>query len=269
MVTAAEERWVVRAALEAGATEFITKPVDHIEFHHRISNLLQLRQAQNQLRRHTEALEHRVVRSVETIAEREIEIIVRLSRAAERRDNETGQHVIRMAALSRLVAEGLGLNSEACKTLYVAAPLHDVGKIGLPDSILLKPGRLTVEERREMERHAVVGHEILAGSSSELIQRAAEIALHHHERWDGTGYPHRLVERAIPLWARIASVADVFDALASERPYKNAWPLAEVRRYFVENAGIQFDPTCVEALLKRWPEIALLYQSPAELPKVA
>jgi putative two-component system response regulator len=174
-----------------------------------------------------------------------------------------------MAAVSRIVAEGLGLSDEACRTLYVAAPLHDVGKIGLPDSILLKPGRLTPEERQVMERHAVVGHDILAGSSSELIQRAAEIALHHHEQWDGSGYPHRLAGDAIPLWARIAAVADVCDALASERPYKGAWPLDEVRSYFIEKAGSQFDPVCVEAVVRRWTDVAALYSPASCLRDVA
>ena len=169
MITADGDREVVRAALQAGATEFVSKPVDPVEFHHRIKNLLQLRNAQLQLQRHTQELETRVVRSVETIAEREIEIIQRLSRAAERRDNETGNHVVRMALLSRIIAEGMGLSENTAKTLYVAAPLHDVGKIGLPDSILLKPGPLTAEERREMERHTLVGHEILAGAAQSLF----------------------------------------------------------------------------------------------------
>lgn len=269
MITADGDREVVRAALQAGATEFVSKPVDPVEFHHRIKNLLQLRNAQLQLQRHTQELETRVVRSVETIAEREIEIIQRLSRAAERRDNETGNHVVRMALLSRIIAEGMGLSENTAKTLYVAAPLHDVGKIGLPDSILLKPGPLTAEERREMERHTLVGHEILAGSSSELIQRAAEIALHHHERWDGAGYPHGLVGAAIPLWARIAAVADVCDALASERPYKRAWALDDVQAYFVEKAGTQFDPQCIDAVLRRWAAVSALYSTPHELQHVA
>jgi putative two-component system response regulator len=144
-----------------------------------------------------------------------------------------------------------------------------VGKIGLPDSILLKPGPLTAEERREMERHTLVGHEILAGSSSELIQRAAEIALHHHERWDGAGYPQGLMGSAIPLWARIAAVADVCDALASERPYKRAWALDDVQAYFVEKAGTQFDPQCIDAVLRRWSAVAALYSTPHELQHVA
>jgi putative two-component system response regulator len=120
-----------------------------------------------------------------------------------------------------------------------------------------------------MERHTLVGHEILAGSSSELIQRAAEIALYHHERWDGTGYPERLAGDAIPLWARIAAVADVCDALASERPYKRAWPLEEVRAYFVDKAGTQFDPNCIEAVLRRWEAVSALYGTPAALQDVA
>jgi response regulator RpfG family c-di-GMP phosphodiesterase len=193
------------------------------------------------------------------ISDREAELIFRLSRATEKRDNETGEHIVRMAGLCRLVGEGLGLEESEVEALHRAAPLHDVGKIGVPDEILFKPGKLDPDERREMEKHTTYGHEILRGSESDLIRLAAEIAWSHHERWDGTGYPRGLKGNDIPLGGRIAAVADVCDALASERPYKRAWTLAEVRAYLVEHSGTQFDPTCVEGLLRRWDDVERVY----------
>jgi putative two-component system response regulator len=164
-----------------------------------------------------------------------------------------------MASLCRTIADGLGLDPDVTRTLYLAAPMHDVGKIGVSDAILLKPDRLDPEERREMQRHAEYGFRILDGSSSELIRTAAEMALAHHERWDGTGYPRGLAAEAIPLCGRIAAVADVCDALASERPYKPAWSLDRIKAYLIENAGTQFDPQCVRALIGRWGEVVALY----------
>lgn len=190
---------------------------------------------------------------------REEEIIHRLSRAAEQRDDQTGEHIMRMAKLCRLVTQGLGLDEKLSDDIYRAAPMHDVGKIGVPDAILFKTGRLDPNERREMEKHAQFGYEILRDSNSTLIQLAAEIALCHHERWDGTGYPRGLRGEDIPLSGRIASVADVCDALASERPYKKAWPLEAVKAYLIENSGTQLDPACVRALIARWPSVENLY----------
>jgi putative two-component system response regulator len=264
MVTARNEREVLRTALEAGATEFLTKPVEHIEFSCRLRNLVGLRAAQNQLREQAKLLAGKAAYATDMLAVREVEIVSRLSRAAEQRDNETGNHILRMATLCRIIGEGLGLDGDTCQRLFLAAPMHDVGKIGVPDAILLKAGRLEPEERAIMERHVLLGYEILDGSSSELIQLAAEIALSHHERWDGKGYPHGLKGTTIPLCGRIAAVADVCDALASERPYKRAWSLPEIRSYLDENAGSQFDPACVRALLGRWPDVLAIYETQAE-----
>jgi putative two-component system response regulator len=176
-----------------------------------------------------------------------------------------------MATLCRIIAEAIGLGEEECRNIYLAAPMHDVGKIGVSDAILLKPGRLNPQERREMERHTEYGYEILAGSASELIQHAAEMALSHHERWDGKGYPKQIGGDAIPLYARIVSVADVCDALASERPYKPAWPIDRIRSYLAEHAGTQFDPVCVEAFLGRWDEVVAIYDedTPSSFDAVA
>ena len=194
------------------------------------------------------------------LSNREAELIFRLSRATEKRDNETGGHIIRMAALCRLVAEGLDLGKSEVEAIHRVAPLHDVGKIAVPDAIMLKPGKLDAAERREMERHTTYGYDILRDSESELVLLAAEMAWSHHEWWDGSGYPRGLMGTEIPLAGRIAAVADVCDALASERPYKPAWGLDAVRAHLVENNGKQFDPACVESLLSRWDQVQALYE---------
>jgi response regulator RpfG family c-di-GMP phosphodiesterase len=197
------------------------------------------------------------------LSNREAELIFRLSRATEKRDNETGGHILRMAAICRLVADGLDLDKSQVDAIHRVAPLHDVGKIAVPDAIMFKPTRLDAAERLEMEKHTSYGHEILRDSESELVLLAAEMAWSHHERWDGTGYPRRLKGNDIPLVGRIAAVADVCDALASERPYKSGWPLEKVKAYLLENSGTQFDPACVESLMSRWDAVEALYDAPA------
>ena len=196
-----------------------------------------------------------VSQATRALMEREEEIIYRLSLAAEYRDSETGSHIARMARYCLLIAEGLGLDPEDCRTLYLAAPMHDIGKIAVADSILLKPGKLTAEERAVMEYHTLHGYKILSGSKSPLIRVAAEIAVSHHERWDGTGYPNRLKGTDIPLFGRMAAIADVFDALTSERPYKAAWSPEKARASIIEASGTHFDPDCVAAFLACWDEI--------------
>jgi putative two-component system response regulator len=203
-------------------------------------------------------------KSSAALSDREAELIFRLSRATERRDNETGGHIVRMAKLCRLVAEGLGLGRSEVEAIQRVAPLHDVGKIGVLDSIMFKPGKLDAVERREMEKHTAYGYEILRDSKSDLVLLAAEMAWSHHERWDGTGYPRGLKGNAIPLVGRIAAVADVTDALASKRPYKPAWSLDAVRAHLIENSGTQFDPACAEALLKQWDAVQELYATSGE-----
>ena len=194
---------------------------------------------------------------------REDEIIRRLTRAAEQRDDQTGEHVVRVAKISRIIARQLGLDPRWTEELCRASPMHDVGKIAIPDAILFKPGRLTADERREMQRHAEAGYRILAGSNSQLVQLAAEIAISHHERWDGQGYPNGLAGTAIPLSGRITAVADVCDALLSVRPYKQPWSFEDVRTHLMENAGTHFDPACVEALIRCWDKLREVYGSQA------
>ncbi len=203
-------------------------------------------------------------KATDEIIAREEEVIVRLSRAAEKRDDQTGEHIVRVAKLCWLIADALGLDPKWSHDLYRASPMHDIGKIGVRDSILFKPGRLDDEERLEMEMHAEFGFKILRDSNSELIQLAAEIALSHHERWDGAGYPRKLKEHHIPLSGRITAVADVCDALTSERPYKKAWPLDAVKAHLLENRGSHFDPACVDALVKRWSDVERVYSRERE-----
>jgi putative two-component system response regulator len=193
-------------------------------------------------------------RAIEELRASRQETVERLARAIEMRDEETGEHVNRMASIAAFLASQLGLEHERVLLLRAAAPMHDVGKIATPDDILQKPGALTPEERHEMERHTVVGHEILADSESELLQMAATIALSHHERWDGDGYPQGLSGEEIPLEARIVAVADVFDALLSDRCYRPALSVAEAVRTIREGKGAHFDPQVAEVLLRHVEE---------------
>jgi len=202
-----------------------------------------------------ELLEELVRQRTSEVTKSRLEVVRRLGRAAEFRDNETGRHVVRMSHSSALLARQLNLSEKRCEIILHASPMHDIGKIGISDTILLKPGRLTPEERTIMERHALIGADILAGAETELLEVARLIALTHHEKWDGSGYPGKLVGEAIPLEGRICAIADVFDALTSERPYKHAWPVEEAVANLQENAGSHFDPALVQAFLATLPEI--------------
>lgn len=255
MVTAAADRSVRQKALELGVTDFLTKPVDPSEAKVRFSNLLALRRSHLQLRDRNRLLDREILRATATVANREQELILRLSKAAEFRDPETGAHILRMARYSQLIAQKLGLPDEQCDLLLRAAPMHDLGKLGIPDDILLKPGKLTEDEYRIMSKHPEIGYAILSGSDSQLIRMGAEIALTHHEKFDGSGYPNHLKGRNIPLMGRIVAVADVFDALTSARPYKPAWPVERARQLLIDNSGSHFDPDCVEAFLSEWDEV--------------
>lgn len=255
MVTTVDERDVTIEALEAGATDFLTKPLEPIEFKVRLRNLLALRGAQRRLADRAARLDEEVAEKTRELRDREREIIWRLSKATERRDTDTGDHIARMSRICGLVAEELGLSAEECRLIEIAAQMHDVGKVGIPDEILFKPGPLTAEERKVMETHTELGWNILEGSQSRLLQLAADIAVSHHERWDGRGYPRGVAGADIPLAGRITALSDVFDALMSVRPYKPAWSLDEARAFIVEGTGKHFDPDCVAAFFARWDEI--------------
>jgi len=239
---------VRQAALEAGVIDFMVKPIRPRELRTRCKNLLQLRQQGESVKERARSLEERVLSSLHEVEQRERETLYRLAKAIEYRDLGTGVHLLRMSHYVEAIAEALGMPDDEVRILTSAAPLHDIGKIGIPDAILLKRGALTDEEFAVMRRHPLIGHEILRDSQSRFVQMGALIALRHHERWDGTGYPDGLKGEEIPLPARIVTVADVFDALTSERPYKRAWHPDEAFEYLKAHSGTFFDPSCVDAL---------------------
>jgi putative two-component system response regulator len=238
-----------RQALAAGATDFLAKPFDLVEVMLRIRNLLETRHLHRLLSNQNAILEAGVRQRTRELEEAQGEILARLAAAADHRDDDTGRHTLRVGELSAAVAETLGLPRDAVELIRAAAPLHDVGKIGVPDHILLKAGTLTEEEFVVMKAHTTIGAAILAGGRSALVVEAERIALNHHERWDGTGYPNGLVGAAIPLGARIVAVADVFDALTHARPYRPAWPLDRVMDEIRAQSGHHFDPDVVTAFL--------------------
>ncbi|QDL99482.1 response regulator [Rhodopseudomonas palustris] len=258
MITSVESDEVRLRALDAGATDFLPKQPKSLETQVRLRNMIRLGLAVRKLNDRAALLASEVARATHELQEREEEIILRLALSVEYRDNDTGDHTLRVAKYSRMIAEGLGLPDRLCRDIYLAAPLHDVGKVATPDHILLKPGRLTPDEIAMMQTHTTVGGSILAGSRCELIQLAADIAIAHHERWDGTGYPNRLKGEAIPVAARIVAVADVFDALATKRPYKEAMPLPVARKHLEDGRGQHFDPACVDAFLARWDQVVAI-----------
>jgi two-component system response regulator RpfG len=255
MVTVHDDRKVRYAALDAGITDFLTKPVDARECLARCRNLLTLRRQQLALEDRRRHLEHMVEDATREVREREKETLLRLARAGEFRDEETGFHLIRMARYSRLIAGALGLSADEAETIELAAPLHDIGKIGIPDQILLKPQRLDTAEWEVMRRHPVIGHDILKGSASKYVRMGALIALGHHEKYDGSGYPNGLEGDHIPLSARIVAVADVYDALTSVRPYKEAWPADKALDWVATQSGRHFDPRLVQAFLGSKDEV--------------
>ncbi|WP_037028419.1 HD domain-containing phosphohydrolase [Psychromonas aquimarina] len=256
MITVVSEKAVRYEALEAGATAFLTRPIDQIECRTSCRNLLKLHKQHMIIQSRANWLAQQVSIATELIIQREQETILRLAKAGEYRDEETGNHVIRMAKYSRKIAEELGLSEQECADLEHAAQMHDIGKIGIPDYVLLKPGKLNDSEWEVMKTHTTIGYEILSNSQSKYMQLGAVIALNHHERFDGKGYPNGLKGTDIPLIARIVSVADVFDALLSVRPYKAAWSVENAIDFIKKQAGAQFDPQCVDAFCERLAEIS-------------
>jgi putative two-component system response regulator len=249
MVTTSDSRDVRYMALQMGATDFLAKPVDEVEFVARVRNLVRLSEHQKAIADRSKWLAGEVRKATRTLAEREREAVLFLGRAAEHRDPETGAHLVRMATYSKLVAEGVGMSADEAELVLAAAPLHDVGKIGIPDNILLKPGRLDPDEFETMKTHTTIGSKILEGSTSPLLRTAATIAACHHERFDGTGYPQRLKGGDIPLIGRVVALADVFDALTSRRPYKEEMSFEQALAIIVDGRGSHFDPACVDAFM--------------------
>ncbi|MGI8908234.1 MAG: HD domain-containing phosphohydrolase [Candidatus Sumerlaeaceae bacterium] len=240
-------------ALRAGASDFVSKPFDHEELLLRINSLLELHFLHREVQEENQRLEERVQERTRELMLAQMEFLERLAAAAELRDDLTGQHTARVGMVSALIAETLGLPEGEVRTIRQAAPLHDVGKLAVPEVILRKPARLTTEEFEVMKTHTVYGPRLLTGDGNgdfPLLKSAEEIAATHHERWDGTGYPAMLSGEAIPLAGRIVAVADVYDAFTHQRPYKPAWPRKESLREIRAETGLHFDPLVVDAFVE-------------------
>ena len=246
VLTAEEDRETRLRALDSGGKDFLHKPFDKIEVIMRIRNLLETSLLNRALSLQKETLEETVRVRTQELKETQLEIVHRLSQAAEHRDNETGSHIVRMSHYAVVLGRAAGMTEEECDILLHATPMHDVGKLGIPDRILLKPGKLDADEWEIMKQHTVIGAQLLSNSQSPVLQMGEAIALTHHERWDGSGYPNLLAGEDIPLVGRICAIADVFDALSSKRCYKEPWPLENVLQELRSLSGIQFDPRLIE-----------------------
>ena len=259
VVTVVEDRKVRYQALDAGATDFLIRPIDQYECKVRCKNLLTLRQQQQIISSRAKWLEEQVALGTREIQVRERETLLRLAKAGEYRDEGTGNHVLRIARYSRLLAEMLGLSPRDCDDIELASPMHDIGKIGIPDNILLKEGPLDEQEMEIIRQHTVIGHDILSDSPSRYINLGAQIALEHHEKFDGTGYPYGLAGEEISISGRIVAVVDVFDALASTRPYKEAWSFDAAVDFIKGSSGSHMDPRVVDAFINNLDRVRVIH----------
>ncbi|MCK4706186.1 MAG: response regulator [Gammaproteobacteria bacterium] len=251
-------------ALDNGARDYVTKPFHAEELLSRVRNLLEVQMAHKFMLHQAEILEQKVSDRTQELHRTRLQVVHRLGRAAEYRDNETGLHIIRMSQMAAAIAEAAGMNSQQCDLLLNAAPMHDIGKIGIPDTILLKPGKLDADEWEIMKTHAQIGANILSGDDSDLMIMAHDIAISHHEQWNGEGYPNALVAEAIPLVGRITALADVFDALTSVRPYKQAWSVDKAVDLIKQKSGQHFDPELVDIFINILPQLIIIKDKYAE-----
>lgn len=255
MITSSDNKNVRYEALDHGANEFLQKPIDEIEFKVKVRNLLALRHNQKLLSDRALHLIEEVDKITIELQHREDEIIFRLVKAAEYRDSVTGNHLVRIMLYADHIGKCMGISNRERILFKKAAIMHDVGKVGIPDVILLKNGRLTEKEFEIIKAHTLIGYNILNKSTSHVLQAGADIALTHHERFDGSGYPHGLSGKDIPLFGRLVSVVDMFDALVSRRSYKESWPVGQATDEIQGLAGSSLDPECVNAFFKDWPAI--------------
>ena len=242
-------------ALEYGANDFLSKPINAPAFKARIINMLKLRKSQLLLQDKALLLQDEVKLATIRLKESEYETLQMLGKTAEFKDPETNAHTQRVAYYCKLLATAYGLDENLQDIIFYASPFHDLGKIGIPDNILLKPGKLDDDEFSIMKNHAKIGYEILKGSKSKYLKAGGVIAYNHHEKYDGTGYPNGLKGESIPIFGRITAVADVFDALTSSRPYKKAWSLEEAFDFLIEEKSVHFDPKLVDLFLENKNEV--------------
>jgi putative two-component system response regulator len=242
-------------AFEIGASDYITKPFQTLEVLARVKTQVENKRLKENLEEIVDARTAELRKALEIIENSNFDLIDRLGKAAEFRDNETGMHVVRMGHYSYLLGEAIQLEQSKLDILLSASMMHDLGKIGIPDEILLKPGKLTIEEFEIMKTHTTIGAELLSKSDSQLLILAETIALAHHEKWNGSGYPKGLSGTEIPLEARIVAIADVFDALTSERPYKKAWSVEDTINLIQSEKGKHFDPELVDAFIEILPKV--------------
>jgi putative two-component system response regulator len=264
ILTAQHGKDFLLRALAGGARDFITKPFDRNELLMRVRNLLDAQLAHRFMHDRKKVLEDMVQARTEELRRTRLQVVQRLGMAAEYRDEETGNHILRMSHSCALLARAAGWNEAQCELILHASPMHDIGKIGIPDAILLKPGKFEPQEWEIMKTHASIGAKLLDGDDSDLMRMAREIALTHHEKWDGSGYPQGLAGEAIPMAGRIAALADVFDALTSERPYKKAWTVEDSVDMIRENSGRHFDPALVQVFMEQLPGILEIRERYAE-----
>jgi putative two-component system response regulator len=264
ILTAQHGKDYLLRALAAGARDFIGKPFDRNELLMRVRNLLDAHLAHRMVHNQKTVLEDMVRARTEELHRTRLQVVQRLGMAAEYRDEETGNHILRMSHTCALLARTIGWSEAGCDLILNASPMHDIGKIGIPDAIMLKPGKFEPHEWEIMKTHAVIGGKLLEGDDSTLMHMAREIALTHHEKWDGSGYPNGLAGEAIPQAGRIAALADVFDALTSVRPYKKAWTVEAAVDYIKESSGKHFDPRLVEVFLGELPGIETIRERFAE-----
>lgn len=264
VLTAQSDRESRIKALELGARDFLAKPFDRVELMTRIRNMLEVRIMTKAIKNQNMVLDGMVKERTKELHATRLEVIRRLGRAAEYRDDMTGFHIIRMSRYSQQLALAAGMTEEQAEMVLNASPMHDIGKIGIPDNVLMKPGKLDPDEWEVMKTHVDIGVEILSGSDFELMNVASEIAQNHHEKWDGSGYPKGLSGEDIPLTGRVVALADVFDALTTERPYKKAWPIDKTTEFLKEQSGKHFDPNLVDIFLSILPEILEIREQYAE-----